>query len=148
MWCAGFLQEVTPKMCLLVMSSRQPVCALFFISTVMQIKWKSFPQQRGWKVTSSASVLLASSKHTYVHTAQHRDAKKHVRAQVCARAHSQTRVHTPLHARTHTHTQHVLCKAKMLLTVLNKTLNHLCQTEGSEKRERGEEAISLAGKMP
>lgn len=47
-----------------------------------------------------------------------------------------------------THTQHVLCKAKMLLTVLNKTLNHLCQTEGSEKRERGEEAISLAGKMP
>lgn len=53
------------------------------------------------------------------------------------------------HPCAHTHTtQHVLCKAKMLLTVLNKTLNHLCQTEGSEKRERGEEAISLAGKMP
>lgn len=26
----------------------------------------------------------------------------------------------------------------MLLTVLNKSLNHLCQTEGSEKREWGE----------
>lgn len=52
-------------------------------------------------------------------------------------------------ARAHTHTQHVLCKAKMLLTMLNKTLNHLCQTEGSEKRaRREEEAISLAGKTP
>lgn len=35
-----------------------------------------------------------------------------------------------------------MCKAKMLLTVLNKRLNHLCQTEGLEKRERQRRAGS------
>lgn len=41
------LQEVGPKMCLLVVLSRQPVSVLFFISAVMQIKGNSFPQQTG-----------------------------------------------------------------------------------------------------
>lgn len=47
--------------------------------------------------------------------------------------------HTPVH-------KHNMCsaKAKTLLTVLNKPLNHLCQMDGSEERE--EEAVSLAGK--
>lgn len=59
-------------MCLRAVLSRQAVSELFFISAVMQIKWKSFPQQRGgkqWqtKVTSSLSILLVSSEIHTVH---------------------------------------------------------------------------------
>lgn len=60
---------------------------------------------------------------------------------------------TNTHKSTHVHTAALtnMCKAKMLLTALNKLLNHLRQAEGSERSERAsgeEEAISLAGKMP
>lgn len=48
--------------------------------------------------------------------------------------------YTNTHKSTHVHTAALtnMCKAKMLLTALNKLLNHLRQAEGSERSERAE----------
>lgn len=49
--------------------------------------------------------------------------------------------HSQTHTNPHMYTlprSHNMCKAKMLLTALNKLLNHLRQAEGSERSERAE----------
>lgn len=43
---------------------------------------------------------------------------------------------------------HNMCKAKMLLTALNKLLNHLRQAEGSERSERASERAERRKRFP
>lgn len=59
--------------------------------------------------------------------------------------------HSQTHTNPHMYTlprSHNMCKAKMLLTALNKLLNHLRQAEGSERSERASERAERRKRFP